>query len=102
MKKIKVFLFIGIVGLFFSCELPYRFTVTTRLPYPADARPVRPGIEFVWITGDWYWNGRVYVWRDGYWTRPMKGYTWREGAWERKNRGWYWRPGYWKKNKPGR
>jgi len=36
--------------------------IYTRLP--------APGEGYIWINGDWYWNGGRYEWREGRWARP--------------------------------
>jgi hypothetical protein len=32
--------------------------------------PRQPGLDYVWVEGYWYPQGRSYKWHDGYWTRP--------------------------------
>lgn len=45
-----------------------------------------PGPGYVWIGGEWVWNGR-WFWRAGYWSyRP--GGVWVVGGWSRGSRGW--------------
>jgi hypothetical protein len=34
-----------------------------------EAVPPAPAIGFVWIEGDWVWNGH-WVWERGHWDRP--------------------------------
>lgn len=81
----------------FSCVEPDHFTVGTRLSAPIVIRPDSPGQGYIWIEGDWFFNGGSYSWRDGYWTRPARGYYYRPGTWRPKGQGWYWRPGRWRR-----
>lgn len=65
---------------------------------PADVvyeRPVSPGVDYVWVDGDWYYSGGRYVHRNGYWTRPRQGRTWVSGHWNRTSRGYNWQRGHW-------
>ena len=66
---------------------------------PADViytRPVAPGPDYIWISGDWVWTGGTYVWHEGYWDRPRTGKVWHEGRWEAHGNGWRWNRGRWK------
>jgi len=54
----------------------------------------RPGPDYVWIGGEWVWNGR-WFWRAGYWSFHPGG-IWVEGGWSRGPRGWYHSPGRWR------
>jgi len=81
----------------FSCFEPQRFSVTTRLATPVMIRPGSPGDGYIWIEGEWFWNGRNYAWRNGYWTSPLRGYNWAPGRWKERNHGWRWAPGRWRR-----
>jgi outer membrane lipoprotein SlyB len=54
-----------------------------------------PGPEYVWIGGEWVWNGR-WFWRAGYWSYHPGG-IWVEGGWHRGPRGWSHEPGRWRR-----
>jgi outer membrane lipoprotein SlyB len=54
----------------------------------------RPGPGYVWIGGEWVWNGG-WFWRAGYWSYHPGG-VWVEGGWSRGPRGWYHSPGHWR------
>jgi len=66
---------------------------------PADvvyARPVSPGHNYVWVTGEWEWRGGTYHWHDGSWQRSRQGQTWKSGYWENNSqRGYRWHKGHW-------
>ena len=65
---------------------------------PADViytRPPAPGEGYIWINGDWYWNGGRYEWREGRWDRPRPGRIWHDGSWYQTRRGWRWNRGHW-------
>ncbi len=54
-----------------------------------------PGPGYVWIGGEWVWNGG-WFWRAGYWSYHPGG-IWVEGGWRRGPRGWYHEPGRWRR-----
>jgi outer membrane lipoprotein SlyB len=57
---------------------------------------VAPGPGYVWIGGEWIWNGG-WVWRAGYWTYPPYSHAvWVPGYWHTGPHGWYQRPGHWR------
>jgi len=65
-------------------------------PPPAETVVVAPGPGYVWIGGEWVWNGR-WVWRAGYWAYPPYPHAvWVGGYWGRGSYGWYWRRGHWR------
>src|SRR5665647_100912 len=98
MKKIIGTLVIAlIIGVFFSCNGHYRFLIGQRPEHPSMIMPLSPGDGYVWIGGEWYFNGNSYLWRDGYWTRPRDGERWVPGDWKRSRNEWYYKPGRWRK-----
>lgn len=73
-------------------------TVVTEPPPPprVDAVVVAPGPGYVWIGGNWVWNGR-WVWVAGHWRRPPYPHAvWVPGYWHREPQGWYRHPGHWR------
>jgi hypothetical protein len=55
-------------------------------PPPAETPPPAPGADYVWVGGDWVWNGG-WVWYGGYWAYPpYPGAIWLHGGWRH---GWY-------------
>lgn len=80
-----------------SCNSHFRFFIDPLPGTPVVVHPVSPGIGYIWIDGEWFWNGRTYMWRDGYWTSPMHGHAWSPGQWKKSRSGWYWKGGYWRK-----
>jgi len=73
-------------------------TVVTEAPPPPPAQTVvvAPGPGYVWIGGEWVWDGR-WVWRAGYWAYPPYPHAvWVGGYWGRGSYGWYWRRGHWR------
>lgn len=81
----------------YSCGDPRYLTIGTRLDIPLYNRPLSPGDGYIWIEGEWFWNGGDYAWRNGYWARPLPRYNWMPGDWKRRGDGWYWRPGNWRR-----
>ena len=65
-------------------------------PPPAETVVLAPGPGYVWIGGDWVWNGR-WVWRAGYWAYPPYPHAvWVGGYWGRGPHGWHRSPGHWR------
>jgi hypothetical protein len=54
-------------------------------PPPEEVAPPAPGADYVWVGGDWVWNGG-WVWVGGHWVYPpYPGAIWFHGGWAR---GW--------------
>ena len=65
-------------------------------PPPVETVVVAPGPGYIWIGGEWVWNGH-WVWRAGYWAYPPYPHAvWVGGYWGRGSYGWYWRRGHWR------
>lgn len=65
-------------------------------PPPAQTVVVAPGPGYVWIDGEWIWNGR-WVWMAGHWGVPPYPHAfWIRGDWHRGPRGWYHERGHWR------
>jgi hypothetical protein len=66
-------------------------------PPVMDVRTDSPGAGYVWVQGEWVWNGYSWFWVAGYWTYPpylhaawVPGYTWHDFN------GWHYRRGFWR------
>ena len=61
---------------------------TSQTPPPApivETAPPAPSTDYVWVDGDWVWNGG-WVWVGGHWVLPpFPGAVWFHGGWAR---GW--------------
>jgi len=56
-----------------------------------------PGPGYIWVGGEWVWNGR-WFWRAGYWGYPpYPSAVWIGGGWHQGPRGWYHSPGHWRR-----
>jgi len=57
-----------------------------------------PGPGYVWVDGDWQWNGVTWVWAGGYWVLPpWPNAVWANGYWYRGPwGGWRHAPGHWR------
>jgi hypothetical protein len=65
-------------------------------PAPAETIVVSPGPDYVWVGGEYVWNGR-WVWAPGHWVlAPRPGAVWVGGVWVHGGRGWYHRGGHWR------
>jgi hypothetical protein len=95
MKKIIIASLCSICAIaLVSCEGSY--VVTDRPVAPAYAQTVAPGPDYVWIDGDWFWEGGRYTWHNGYWDHPHPGRHWEAGGWETRGNGYSWRRGRWR------
>ena len=58
---------------------------------------VSPGPGYVWVGGEWLWNGG-WAWRSGYWCMPPYANSiWIGGSWSHYDRGWRHAPGHWRR-----
>ena len=92
MKKLLESVLIASMILFTACSGEY---VVSR---PADVnyvRPDPPGPEYIWIDGDWIWEGGVYHWHEGHWDKRVPNREWRAGHWKEHKGGWRWNKGRW-------
>ena len=73
-------------------------TVITEAPPPplVETVTLAPGPGYVWIGGDWVWNGG-WVWVAGHWGYPPYPHAvWVRGYWGRGPYGWHRYPGHWR------
>ncbi len=96
MKKILFAVMLAASAIVFNSCGPSRYTVVDQPAVPVYARPVAPGPEYVWVDGDWRWQGGRYVYTNGYWVKPRPNHVWVSGNWQRTNKGYYWRRGHWR------
>jgi outer membrane lipoprotein SlyB len=65
-------------------------------PAPVETVVVAPAPGYVWIGGDWIWNGG-WIWSAGHWGYPPRpGVIWIGGSWSRGPGGWRHEPGHWR------
>ena len=65
-------------------------------PVPVETVVVAPGPGYVWVGGEWTWNGRWY-WASGRWCLPPHPHAiWVGGSWGRGPHGWHRYPGRWR------
>jgi uncharacterized protein YcfJ len=63
---------------------------------PPETMVVAPGPGYVWVGGEWVWNGG-WVWVGGHWAYPPQPHAiWISGYWWRDYHGWHRAPGYWR------
>jgi uncharacterized protein YcfJ len=77
---------------------PATTTVVSEPPPPAPVDPVAaaPGPDYVWIDGEWLWNGG-WVWVGGHWGYPPYPHAvWVHGYWNHGPYGWRRTPGRWR------
>lgn len=44
-----------------------------------------PRRGYVWVNGNWDWNGNDWVWVAGHYERERRGYRWRDRRWEQRD-----------------
>lgn len=65
-------------------------------PTPAETVLVAPGPNYVWVDGEWTWNGG-WVWLSGHWIVPPYPHAvWVHGGWIRGPHGYRRVPGHWR------
>ena len=64
---------------------------------PREVMMVRPGPGYVWVPGNYRWNGHRHKWRKGYWAMPPRHHShWVPGYWTPRRSGYIWIEGYWR------
>ncbi len=82
-------------------EMPVRQTRVVYAPEPpppviVETVTVCPGPRYVWVGGEWIWDGR-WVWVSGRWlTPPHPRAVWVRGYWVHTPHGWRHCPGHWR------
>jgi outer membrane lipoprotein SlyB len=73
--------------------------VVNDAPPPAPVETItlaQPGPDYIWVGGEWVWNGR-WVWVGGHWAYPPHAHgVWVSGYWVKGPHGWYRTEGYWR------
>lgn len=65
-------------------------------PPPMETVMVAPGPGYIWVGGEWAWQGR-WVWVAGGWVLPPYPYAvWIGGRWSHGSHGWRREPGHWR------
>ncbi len=65
-------------------------------PPPMETVIAAPGPDYIWIGGEWIWNGG-WVWVGGHWGYPpYPQAVWVHGYWWQGSRGWRHAPGHWR------
>jgi outer membrane lipoprotein SlyB len=82
-----------------STEVTWPATVVVSQPPPpppVETAVVAPGPDYIWIGGEWIWNGG-WVWVGGHWGYPpYPQAVWVRGYWWQSPRGWRHAPGHWR------
>ena len=85
-------------GIYGAMPAPQANTVVVAQPpppAPVETVVVAPGPDYVWIDGEWVWNGQ-WFWVGGHWGYPPYPHAvWVRGYWGRGPHGWARVPGHW-------
>lgn len=66
-------------------------------PAPVDTVVVAPGPDYIWVGGEWAWNGIGWFWVGGHWGYPPHPHAmWIAGRSWHDARGWHNQRGYWR------
>ena len=87
----------GLAGLAGAWLMPAQAQVIVQVapPPPRVERVPAARRGFVWVPGNWDWNGRRYIWRAGHWERTRRGYRYRQDRWVERDGGWVRERGGW-------
>ena len=65
-------------------------------PVRYDERSVRPGPDYLWVSGYWDWGGGDWLWVPGTWTRsPHSHAHWVGPRYHQRHGHWYYTRGHW-------
>lgn len=65
-------------------------------PPPMETVVIAPGPGYMWIDGEWMWNGG-WFWIGGHWGMPPYPHAvWVRGNWDRGPHGWHGTRGHWR------
>lgn len=73
-----------------------RGVVVVDAPPPPREERFEARSGYVWVRGNWQWNGNQYDWQAGHWEREKAGHAWSDGRWDQQNGGWVWVEGGWR------
>jgi hypothetical protein len=80
----------------YEAQTNYVGAQTAPPPPPDETQPPAPSPDYVWIGGDWVWNGG-WVWDAGHWAYPpYPGAIWFHGGWGPGPRGYHHLRGHWR------
>jgi outer membrane lipoprotein SlyB len=86
-------------GIYGATPAPQANTVVVAQPpppVPVETVVVAPGPDYIWIDGEWVWNGQ-WIWVGGHWGYPPYPHAvWVRGYWGRGPHGWSRSPGHWR------
>lgn len=63
-------------------------------PMEVEAMPA-PRANYVWVNGNWDWNGNRWVWSRGRWESQRSGARWIPAHYESRGGEYYYVPGHW-------
>jgi hypothetical protein len=86
-------------GIYGATPAPQANTVVVAQPpppVPVETVVVAPGPDYVWIGGEWVWNGQ-WIWVGGHWGYPPYPHAvWIIGSSWHDRYGWHHERGHWR------
>lgn len=58
-----------------------------------------PRVGYVWVPGNWYWEGRHHAWHHGHWVRERHGYAYVPPRWHQEGDRWRFEDGRWERHR---
>ena len=95
MKKTAFLILLGFVSVLIAACVVAGPTMAPP-PMKKEIRTMKPGPQFIWISGHWKWSGNRYSWVQGHWVKNRPGRHWVAGHWERRGPRWVWIKGHWR------
>lgn len=85
-----------ICGCFAEVQPQVVYAVYAPPADPIEVEGGAPSPSYLWVRGNWYWNGFEYIWIPGHWqARPHPHAIWTSGNWHRTRGGWVFTEGHW-------
>jgi len=100
-KMMNSFFRLGVIMLLLAIILPAEAQVVVvkkpKKPTVLVVQKDKPGPDYVWIEGHWYWDkgAKKYAWKRGHWVKKRDGSRFMPGKWKKVPTGWKWVPGTW-------
>jgi hypothetical protein len=105
--KLAVPFVAGLASLYATgCATEERVVIHHTRPAPVQVReapppeqvevvPAAPRADYIWIKGNWHWNGARWVWIAGHYEAQRVGARWVPAHYETRGGTYFYVPGHW-------